>query len=240
MAELQTIPVNSTLLDNPMWSALTTVQSHLAEGNDLARRYPPDVSPFGAVREHSAEAFAALEHIVGDDTVALSFSERPVLPRPWEIVLEIDCLQMICDMSPGREAFDSTGIRQLNLEYVPEMLALTRLTEPGPFRERTIEMGTYLGMHAVIDGRETLIAMAGERLHMTGFTEVSAVCTHPDFRGRGYGNSLVSAVVSAIAKRGETAILHVKSENAAAVRVYERLGFAVRARTLLAAIRRAD
>jgi predicted GNAT family acetyltransferase len=84
-----------------------------------------------------------------------------------------------------------------------------------------------------------LIAMAGERLKMTGFTEVSAVCTHPDFRGRGYGNAMVTAVVAGIARRGETAILHVRAGNAAAVRVYERLGFFVRARTLLAAIKRA-
>jgi predicted GNAT family acetyltransferase len=215
------------------------VQSHFAEVDELARRYPAAVSPFAAVREHSAAAFEALENIVGDDTVALSFPERPALPRPWEIVLEIDCLQMTCDMVPVREVLPSTDMRRLNQSDVPEMLALTKLTEPGPFRERTIEMGTYLGMHAMVDGRETLIAMAGERLKMTGFTEVSAVCTHPDFRGRGYGNAMVTAVVAGIARRGETAILHVRAGNAAAVRVYERLGFFVRARTLLAAIKRA-
>lgn len=236
----QTIPANSTLLDSPIWSALTTVQSHFAEGDGLARRFPAAVSPFAAIREPSAAAFKELEQVAGDDTVALCFNERPVLPHPWQTVLEIDCLQMICDMSLPR--VQSPGVktfRRLTDSDIPAMLALTKLTEPGPFRERTIEMGTYLGMHASVDGQEKLIAMAGERMHMTGFTEVSAVCTHPDFRGQGYGNALVTEVVTGIAGRGETAILHVRANNAGAVRVYERLGFSVRTRLPLIAIKRA-
>ena len=239
MKNAQAIAANRVLLDNPIWSALTTVQSHFAEGGELARRFPPDVSPFGAIRENSAAAFKELEQVVGDDTVALCFSVKPMLPAPWEIVLEIECLQMICDMSPARSS--ATGIhnlRRLNDADVPEMLVLTKLTEPGPFRERTIDMGKYLGVLAVVGGKEKLIAMAGERLHMTGFTEVSAVCTHPDSRGRGYGNALVSAVIAGIKGRGETAMLHVRSDNTSAVRVYERLGFSVRSRKPLVAIKR--
>ena len=231
------------LLDNPIWSALTTAQAHFAEGDALARRYRPDVSPFGALGENSPEAFEALEHVVGADTVVLQFLDQPAVPRPWQIVLEIPCLQMICALPPARRtnpaSNSGTTLRKLTSSDIPQMLTLTKLTEPGPFREQTIEMGTYLGLHTDVDGKETLIAMAGERMHMTGFTEVSAVCTHPDFRGRGYGNTLVAEVSAGIAERGETPILHVKAENQSAVRVYQRLGFVVRTPTILAMIKRA-
>ena len=121
--------------------------------------------------------------------------------------------------------------RKLTEADVPEMLALTKLTEPGPFLPRTIELGSYFGIHE----SGSLVAMAGERLHLTGFTEVSAVCTHPDFRGRGYGNALMSAVISRIMRRGETPFLHVKTDNAA-VRLYQKLGFRIRAQLHLAVI----
>ena len=134
-----------------------------------------DMSPFGALLENSEAAFKALEGIAGSDTVVLQLLERPKVPRPWEIALEIDCLQMICDMSrrpaASSRALESKSIRPLTGNDVPEMLALTKLTEPGPFRARTIEMGMYLGVHELVDGQEKLIAMAGERMRMTGFTE---------------------------------------------------------------------
>ncbi len=123
--------------------------------------------------------------------------------------------------------------RELTMADVPEMLALTKLTEPGPFLPRTIKLGAYLGVHDA----GSLVAMAGERLHLTGFTEISAVCTHPQYRGRGYGNALLSALISRIIKRGETPILHVRTQNVAALRLYEKLGFTVRAQLHLAVIK---
>lgn len=172
------------------------------------------------------------------------FSKRePDPPSGWAIQYSAEMYQMIYE-TPVRGA--ETGatrnlprnathdaIRELTPADVPEMLALTKLTEPGPFRPRTIELGGYLG----IRDSGSLVAMAGERLQITGFTEVSAVCTHPEFRGRGYGNALVSAVASRIMRRGVTPILHVKADNITAVRLYERLGFKVRARLHLAVVR---
>ena len=111
------------------------------------------------------------------------------------------------------------------------MLALTKLTEPGPFLPRTIELGAYHGIYE----SGSLVAMAGERLHLTGFTEVSAVCTHPSFRGRGYGNTLMSVVISGILNRGETPFLHVKTDNPA-IALYKKLGFQIRAQLHLAVI----
>ena len=121
---------------------------------------------------------------------------------------------------------------ELTKADVPEMLALTKLTEPGPFLPRTIELGTYLGVYDA----GSLVAMAGERLHLTGFTEISAVCTHPHYRGRGYGNTLMSALIGRITSRGEIPFLHVRTQNAA-VRLYEKLGFKVRAQLHLAVIK---
>jgi predicted GNAT family acetyltransferase len=107
------------------------------------------------------------------------------------------------------------------------MLALTELTRPGPFLKRTIEMGAYLGIRR--DGR--LVAMAGERLHVPGWTEISGVCTDPGSRGQGLGTRLLLAVAAGIRERGETPFLHVLASNTNAVRLYEALGFRLRLRT---------
>jgi predicted GNAT family acetyltransferase len=138
---------------------------------------------------------------------------------------------MILETPPP--AHPNQVLRKLTHEDIPEMLALTKLTEPGPFLSRTIELGSYFGIHE----SGSLVAMAGERLHMTGFTEVSAVCTHPNFRGRGYGNALMSTVITGIMNRGETPFLHVKTDNPA-VDLYKKLGFRVRAQLHLAVIQK--
>jgi predicted GNAT family acetyltransferase len=122
-------------------------------------------------------------------------------------------------------ALPPAGVRVLDGSNVAEMLALVALTKPGPFEARTIELGRYLGVFA--DGR--LVAMAGERFHLDGHTEVSAVCTHPDAQGRGLGAALTHAVAAGILERGERAFLHVAEDNHTARRVYERLGFTTRA-----------
>lgn len=112
-------------------------------------------------------------------------------------------------------------MRRLTVDDVPQMLALVAATEPGPFRPRTIEMGRYYGH---FDGAR-LVAMAGERLHLDGFTEISAVCTHPDARGRGLASGITGVVAEGIFERDEQPFLHVAENNAGALRVYEGLGF---------------
>jgi GNAT superfamily N-acetyltransferase len=218
------------LLDNPIWSALTTEQAYLAQGNTLARRFPRDVAPFAAMSDHSPAAFQALADILAGDPAPLSLDASSVLPDGWAVLFNLEAYQMVFDgPTPPKPKH---AIRKLTHEDVPEMLALTKLTEPGPFLPRTIELGTYLGIHDA----GSLVAMAGERLHLTGFTEVSAVCTHPDFTGRGYGAALVSAVMAGILDRGETPFLHMKAGNPA-IGLYQKLGFKVRAPMHLAAIK---
>jgi predicted GNAT family acetyltransferase len=221
---------DTLLLDNPVWHALSTAQSGLAQGNGLAKRFPTDVSPFGALIDQSAAAYQALEEIFPGAITALAIEAEPILPANWEMVLSGEMYQMICETPAHLD--DRQAFRELTKADVPEMMALTKLTEPGPFLPRTIELGTYLGVHDA----GTLVAMAGERLHPTGFTEISAVCTHPHYRGRGYGNALMSAMISCITNRGEIPFLHVKTENAA-IHLYEKLGFKVRAQLHLAVIK---
>jgi ribosomal protein S18 acetylase RimI-like enzyme len=222
---------DTLLLDNPVWHALSTEQSALAQGNGLAKRFPLDVAPFGGLIDQSAAAYDALEEILPGVVTALALDAEPVLPPDWEMVQSGEMYQMICE-APAY-ADDKPIFRELTKTDVPEMLALTKLTEPGPFLPRTVELGAYLGVHDA----GSLVAMAGERLHLTGFTEISAVCTHPQYRGRGYGNALMSALISRIVRRGEIPFLHVRTGNVTAVGLYEKLGFRVRAQLHLAVIR---
>jgi ribosomal protein S18 acetylase RimI-like enzyme len=218
-----------SLLNNPIWHALSTDQSYLAQSNHLAKRFPRDVAPFGAMETQSPAEYEALAQILSGDTAALFLDSKPVLPADWSMLISGDMYQMAIDAPPPTKP--NQVISKLSQANVPEMLALTRLTEPGPFLPRTIDLGSYYGIH----DSGSLVAMAGERLRLTGFTEVSAVCTHPHFRGRGYGNALMSMVISGIMNRGETPFLHVKTDNPA-VALYKKLGFEIRAQLYLAVI----
>jgi ribosomal protein S18 acetylase RimI-like enzyme len=218
------------LLDKTVWSALSTEQSYLAEGNGLAKRFPRDVAPFAAIREQSSAAYEALATVLDGDAGALAFATKPVLPVGWVVQFSEEIYQMVLE-GPIRPT-PKPVFRQLTEEDVPAMLALTKLTKPGPFLPRTIELGSYLGIFY----GGSLVAMAGERFHLSGFREVSAVCTHPEYAGRGYGAALMSAVMEGIADRGETPFLHVITKNPA-LGLYQRLGFKVRAQVQVAVIK---
>jgi predicted GNAT family acetyltransferase len=132
---------------------------------------------------------------------------------------------MVCEngiAASGRQA-SSPPIVELDASDSPEMLELTALTKPGPFGPRTHELGHYVG----IRDSGKLVAMAGERLKVPGYTEVSAVCTHPDHLGKGYAAALMTEIMRGIRERGETPFLHVRSDNSRAIVIYERLGFRI-------------
>jgi predicted GNAT family acetyltransferase len=209
----------SLMLDNPIWGALTTAHAHFAEGDGLARRYPPDVTPLAGLLEQSPEAYAALARLIPVGGMAGLF--RDVLPDPpggWEVVTRGPMRQMHCaHLIP----IANDRIERLGPADVPAMAELVQLTDPGPFGPRTIEFGDFYGIR---DGGR-LVAMAGERIHPGRYAEVSAVCTHPDSRGRGYAAAVVTAVTQGIVARGDLPMLHVRSDNPA-VRVYERIGYA--------------
>jgi predicted GNAT family acetyltransferase len=213
------------ILNNPIWNSLTTKQECFAEGDDFARRYPAEVTALAGLKQNTPEAFESLARAAKSDTIALFCYDPVSIPADWTTVHTSNLAQMICESPKFGEETDTSLIEELGLRDSDEMVALTKLTNPGPFGKRTHELGLYLGIHQ--EGR--LAAMAGERQRMPGYTEVSAVCTHPDFQGRGYARILISALLRTIIERGETPILHVREDNATAIRVYEKLGFKIRA-----------
>jgi ribosomal protein S18 acetylase RimI-like enzyme len=211
-------------LDHPVWSCLTTRHARFALGDGLARRYVASVSPIAAVSGVTQDHVAALDALVdvGDD-VGLIGPSVPELPGHWETLYASRLVQMVrADRSPLAEG--DVEASPLGAADVPEMLELVGATKPGPFRPRTPELGTYLGIRE--GGR--LIAIAGERMWAGRFREVSAVCTHPDARGRGYARALVGRIVNGMLARGETPMLHVDKPNRRAIDLYLALGFAPR------------
>jgi len=211
-------------LDRPVWASLTSHHAPVSVGNGLARRFVGDVNLFASSRDETPEALASLADLVkpGEKVFVLQVPEVVIPPGLVE-VKAAKGVQMLAP--PGTSlAADRGGIRTLTDADAPEMLALAKLTEPGPFLPRTHTMGTFLGIR--IEGR--LAAMAGERMRFPGYTELSGVCTHPDFRGRGLARRLSAAVRADIEARGDRAFLHAWKSNHAAVALYESLGFELR------------
>ena len=210
-------------LDDVVGNALASRQHHLAIGNEHVRRYPSDVAPFASMADFTPASFDTLHTLVEQHgPAALVTTQELAHPSSFSVVWRTTLLQMIWQGKP-----DSRGDIEhvtLNGEDVPEMLQLTAATQPGPFSARTIEMGRYIGVRS--QGR--LAAMAGERLKPNGFTEISAVCVDPDFRGKGLSTGLMRVLIAEISARGETPFLHVLESNYAAIKIYEALGFVVR------------
>lgn len=222
-AAAQLEPQQIAVLDALVWHALDSTHRHLAEGDGLARRYQTDVAGFVAIADRTPQAWDDLAELVGPDEIVMLSGNGFQPPDHWTREGGGYGYQMILPTLGPAPSVDASIVRLVPRD-VPAMLALVELTQPGPFRQRTIELGNYFGVFA---GGE-LIAMAGERLQTPEFTEVSAVCTHPTARGRGIAAALTHHVATGIVERGQTPILHVAEHNHNAKRVYERLGFVER------------
>ncbi|MCX5136836.1 GNAT family N-acetyltransferase [Streptomyces sp. NPDC060011] len=223
-------PTAPHILDNAAWAALTGPHAHLAERLGRAARYPVDVSPFTALADPGdPRSWDDLAELVGPGAVTPVTAVQTV-PDGWTTEQSGYGVQLIAtglDTAPAPEAV------RLGPADVPEMLGLIALTRPGPFLPRTVELGTYLGIRK--EGR--LIALAGERLRPPGWTEISAVCTHPDHRGQGLATRLVRAVAAGIRDRGDVPFLHAAADNTNAIRLYESIGFTLRRRTRFVLVR---
>jgi ribosomal protein S18 acetylase RimI-like enzyme len=219
-------------LDNPVWSSLTTQHASFAIGNDGAVRYPPQVAPFVAVANPDAGSVAALEGVVNGGESVYLVGVAPELGEGWAVESTGMIPQLLC-AAPAAVRAGPEPV-ELSDRNRSDMLALTALVFPGFFRARTIEMGRYIGIY---HGR-VLAAMAGERMRLDGYQEISGVCTHPEFIGRGYAQRLVALMTNAVIARGVTPFLHVHRENTRALSLYEHLGYRVRSELRLWAVTR--
>jgi predicted GNAT family acetyltransferase len=212
------------VLDNPAFNALNTGNKNLANGNGHIKYFHKEVSPFIGFDENTNANFEELYKLINHDSpVGFVSSTEAQIPNPWQVIYYVMCLQMVYDGKTSR--VDESNLVVLTDEDIPQMLALTQLTNPGPFAERTIDFGHYRG---VFDD-DKLVALAGQRMNPLPYAEISAVCTHPDYLGRGYAKQLMQYQINRIIAEGNIPFLHVKCDNDRAIKVYESLGFKTRA-----------
>jgi ribosomal protein S18 acetylase RimI-like enzyme len=230
------------ILDNPTYHAVMSGNAGLSLGSSTVRYFPSAVSPFAGMVDFTPGRFAELAAVLPAErgTVTVVSPDDIVIPAGWKVNYHGVGLQMMGedashvmgedashvmgeDASHGR-LLEGWKFVPLRTEHVPLMVELAKLTNPGPFGERTIEFGGFVG---VFDGGR-LMAMSGHRLHPSPYVEISGVCTHPDYAGRGLGGALTYYQVERIRERGEVPILHVWAHNVRAIRLYESLGFVTR------------
>lgn len=220
-------------LDRPIWHALQTAHAGVSLGDARARRYHPAVAPMAATADDSVASLEALGRLAGPGESLLLLMADPIVgPRGLEVVTAAPAVQMLA-AQPGEPCRD-TRIAPLGWDDAEAMLGLAELTRPGPFSLKALSLGGFWGIKA----GSTLIAMAGERMKLPGYTELSGVCTHPDHRGKGLGRLLSRHVMQVICDRGEKPFLHAYASNAAAIALYESIGFHIRSAMHVAMLRR--
>ena len=217
-------------LDRPVWNALAERQAEFSVGDDRVRRYVPEIGMFAACARKSPACMTALSEMIAARGLACTV-ELDIWPpiQGAAVISHAHIVQMMATELTPRDREDGLAddeIVPLGDADVAQMLALAALTQPGPFFARTHRLGEFIGLKQ--DGK--LIAMAGERMKLPGFSEVSGVCTHPDYRSRGYAELLSRVVADRILARGETPFLHAFAHNVGAISLYRRLGFTQRAR----------
>jgi ribosomal protein S18 acetylase RimI-like enzyme len=213
-------------LDNPVWASLTGPHARFAEPHGQVLRYPVDVTPFLAIPDRPSDAvWGDIAALAGPGGQVAFTGATSTPPEGWEVRDIGTGAQLVDDGVATRPDGEAVLLGPAD---VPEILDLVERTKPGPFLRRTIELGTYLGIRRA----GVLVAVAGERLHPPGWTEISAVCTDPAMRGQGLATRLVLAVADGIRARGEKPFLHALETNVTAIRLYESLGFRLRRRVV--------
>ena len=211
------------ILYNPVYNALLSGDAALGNGTTNVKYFDEQVSPFAGFREDYENGFHDLHGLLPADRKILFATPQLIQePQGWKFIDQIKGVQFIFDgeAEPGDH---SHKLVALGKEHIPMMMNLATLTKPGPFGLRTIEFGHYHGIFV----NEQLVAMTGQRMHVDQYTEISAVCTHPDHLGKGYAASLILHQLNLILSQGKQAFLHVREDNSRAIALYKRLGFSV-------------
>lgn len=216
------------LLYNPVFNALNTGDQRFSFGTVKVKYFDENMSPFVGIEDGYQQGFEELKEILpGKRYILYATPEHIDTPKGWNLIQKVQGVQMVYHR-PGLQPVE-TGedpVRPIKLEEhnVPEMMELAKLTVPGPFGTRTIDFGFYYGIFQ--DNK--LVAMTGQRLHVGKYTEVSAVCTHPDHVGKGYASILLQHQLKLVLEQEQTPFLHVRADNSRAIAIYERLGFSIR------------
>jgi ribosomal protein S18 acetylase RimI-like enzyme len=211
------------LLINPVFESLLFKDRHLGHGTEQVKYFEPEVSPFAGFRHGYAEGFKELHELLpSQSNILYANPDKISIPECWQLMHEIPGLQFVLHTVPEKLTRSLLPV-PLNHSHIAEMVALATLTKPGPFSTKTIEFGNYFGFFE----NDKLVAMTGQRLHVHQYTEISAVCTHPDHLGKGYAHSLMQHQVELILSNNEIPFLHVRADNKRAIGIYERSGFTV-------------
>ncbi len=213
-------------LRNPVYNSLLSHDQHLGFGPGKVKCFDEDVSPFAGFEEGYVNGFNDLFELLPTGSkilYATPLSLEP--PKDWKLLVAIKGLQFLYEGGPIKELHPFIPVL-LEGQHIEQMMQLAALTKPGPFGSRTIEFGHYYGVFE----NQQLVAMTGQRLHIENFTEVSAVCTHPDYLGKGYATALLQHQVNLILSHHQIPFLHVRADNQRAIAIYERLGFRVQGR----------
>jgi ribosomal protein S18 acetylase RimI-like enzyme len=215
-----------SLLDNPIWHALKTLDADKNIGTSELAYLDADLSPFIGMASWDQSSQQHLQSNAPNGRTWFLLIKKPVLfIDEITTISSIPLFQFYCP-DPGKlkATQQDKQIVPLTDDHIDEMVALATLTKPGPFGKRTKEFGNY---HGIFEGNR-LVAMGGERLHIPGYTEVSAICTHPDYQGRGYGATMVSFLARQVFQKAGVPFLHARTNNQQALKIYRAQGFELR------------
>ncbi|MEO9146865.1 MAG: GNAT family N-acetyltransferase [Ginsengibacter sp.] len=223
------------ILDNPVWNALISGNQSLSQGTETVKYFSETVSPFVGFKEFTADNFNILHDQIKDErSLAIMSAGEVVIPASWQMVENLNVWQLVYRGTSVKPYMKNRAVVPLLDENIDEMVQLTGATHPGPFEKGTIRFGYYEG---IFEGGK-LAAMAGQRLHPNQYAEISAVCTHPDFTGRGLASALLLSQIQRIQSASEIPFLHVLSDNERAIKLYQKMGFVKRSEIFIYIIKK--